>query len=288
MSPRLASYASFERYIMRFMVTLVIVAATAYGAILALAFAVQRRIVFQPDTARPHASALAIPQLREVSIRTPGQPPLLAWYLPAPAGRPMIAYFHGNGGNLAYRSDRIRTFWQARLGLMMVEYPGYGGNAGSPSEAGMIAAGRAVLAFLDAQGVQSEQLIFYGESIRSGIATRLATEHPVAGLILESPYTSVLDIARRTVWGRFLPVQLLLRDRFEQLSLIKGVHAPLLIMQGKKDIIVPPDMGRAVFMAANESKVMWSTSEGGHNDLSRYGALTRAIAFADNVVLEKP
>ena len=99
----------------------------------------------------------------------------------------MIAYFHGNGGNIAYRGERIRTFWQAHLGLLMVEYPGYGGNPGSPSEAGMIAAGRAALDFLDKQGVSSDRLILYGESIGSGIATRLATEHLVAGLILESP-----------------------------------------------------------------------------------------------------
>ena len=272
---------------MRHLVTSVIVAAILYGAVLALAFAVQRRIVFQPDTARPLASALAIPELKEVTIRSRGQPPLLAWYLPAPANRPMIAYFHGNGGNLAYRGDRIRSFWQAHLGLMMVEYPGYGGNAGSPSEAGLLAAGRGVLAFLDAQGVQSDRLIFYGESIGSGVATRLATEHPVAGLILESSYTSVLDIARRTLWGRFLPVQLLLRDRFEQLSLIKNVHAPLLIMQGEKDTIVPPDMGRILFSASNEPKVMWRAPDGGHNNLSQYGAMNRAIAFAKDVVLEK-
>ncbi len=271
----------------RLLVTSVIVVAIIYGAVAALAFVIQRRIVFQPDTARPSASALAIPQLKEVTIRSRGQPPLLAWYLRAPADRPMIAYFHGNGGNLAYRSDRVRTFWQAQLGLIMVEYPGYGGNAGSPSEAGMIAAGRGVLAFLDAQGIQSGQLIFYGESIGSGIATRLATEHPVAGLILESPYTSVLDIARRTLWGRFLPVQLLLRDRFEQLSLIKNVHAPLLIMQGEKDLVVPPDMGRILFSAANEPKVMWSTPHGGHNDLSQYGAMSRAVAFAKDVMLKK-
>lgn len=272
----------------RLLATLVIVVAVGYGAVVALAFAVQRRIVFQPDTARPQASALAIPELREVTIRPLGQPALLAWYLPAPAGRAMIAYFHGNGGNLAYRSERIRTFWQAHLGLLMVEYPGYGGNAGSPSEAGMIAAGRAALAFLDAGGVPSSRLVLYGESIGSGIATRLATEHAIAGLILESPYTSVLDIARRTVWGRFLPVRLLLRDRFEQLSLIKDVHAPLLIMQGKRDVIVPPDMGQTLFMAANEPKVMWSTPDGGHNDLSRYGALSQAIAFANGVVPKTP
>ena len=272
---------------MRSLAPLVVVPVVLYGVVVALAFVVQRRIVFRPDTGRPLASMVAIPELQEVTIRPRGQPPLLAWYLPASANRPMIAYFHGNGGNLTNRIGRVRTFWQAHLGLLMVEYPGYGGNAGSPNEAGMIAAGRTALTFLDAQGVQSDQLVLYGESLGSGIATHLATEHAVAGLILESPYTSVLDIARHTLWGRFLPVRLLLRDRFEQLSRIKNVQAPLLIMQGEKDDIVPPDMGRILFSAANEPKQMWIAPEGGHDDLSQYGAMNCAIAFASDVVLVK-
>ncbi len=123
----------------------------------------------------------------------------------------------------------------------------------------------------------SPGVFLYGESIGTGVATRLATEREVGGLILESPYTSILDIARQMV--PWLPVRLLLSDRFEQLSLIAMVHAPLLVLQGALDRVIPPAMGQAVFAAANQPKRLWVAPQGGHNDLAAFGAIEEVVSF---------
>lgn len=236
----------------------------------------QRRLLFYPDGRHP-ISSLRIPGLRMISAGEQGSPDLAAWYVPASHGLPTVAYFHGNAGKIGDREGRMAAFARAGIGILMVEYPGFGGELGRASKKGLVKAGRRALAFLDRSGVPSHKVILYGESIGTGIATRLATERKVGGLILESPYTSILDIACQLV--PWLPVRLLLSDRFEQLSLITMVHAPLLILQGALDRIVPPAMGQAVFAAANQPKRLWTAPKGGHNDLAVFGAMKAAIAF---------
>ena len=254
-----------------------IVLAALYAATAGAAWALQRRIVFHPGTRQP-TPGLGITGLRVISTGGPGSARSTAWYVPASRGSPTIAYLHGNAGDIGDREGRMQAFARAGLGILMVEYPGYGGEPGTPSEAGLLEAGRRALGFLDAEGIRPRDTVLYGESIGTGIATRLATEREFGGLILESPYTSIRDLARRAV--PWLPVDLLLSDRFEQLSLVGRVRAPLLLLQGAGDQLVPPDMGRAVFEAANQPKRLWSAPQGGHNDLARFGAIAEAIAFA--------
>ena len=262
---------------MRLFTLACIVVATLYAATACAAWAFQRRLVFHPDARQP-TPALGIAGLRVLSTGGPDGPHSTAWYVPAAHGSPTIAYLHGNAGNIGDREGRMQAFAQAGVGILMVEYPGYGGEPGAPSEPGLLEAGRRALGFLDAEGVRPRHIVLYGESIGTGVATRLATEHEVGGLVLESPYTSIRDLAQRAV--PWLPVDLLLTDRFEQLSLVARVQAPLLLLQGARDQLVPPDMGRTVFEAANQPKRLWSAPQGGHNDLARFGAIAEAIAFA--------
>ncbi len=221
--------------------------------------------------------SLGITGLRVISVSAEGGLAATAWFVPACDGLPTIVFLHGNAGNIGDREDRMAAFARAGIGILMVEYPGYGGELGTPSEKGLLEAGGRALDFLDREGVPSTRVILYGESIGTGIATRLAMEREVGGLILESPYTSILDIARQLV--PWLPVRLLLSERFEQLSLIAMVHAPLLILQGSLDRVVPPAMGRAVLAAANQPKRLWTAPGAGHNDLAAFGAFEEAIAF---------
>ena len=261
---------------MRSIVIVCFVLAIAYTATMGAACLLQRRLIFHPDD-RHLQPVLGIAGLRVISAEGQGRPNPAAWYVPASHGLPTIAYLHGNAGNIGDRESRMAAFAQAGIGILMVEYPGYGGEPGRPSERGLLEAGRGALDFLDRSGVPFRHVILYGESIGTGTATRLATEREVGGLILESPYTSILDIARQI--APWLPVRLLLSDRFEQLSLIAMVHAPLLILQGALDRIVPPAMGQTVFAAANQPKRLWTAPQGGHNDLAAFGATQEAIAF---------
>lgn len=216
-----------------------------------------------------------MPGLRAVQVATPDGLQLLAWYRPAPSGRPVLAYFHGNGGSLADRIPRIRQFAETDWGLLFVEYRGYGGNPGAPSEAGFTADARGAMAFLRAN--DPAPVVVYGESVGTGVAARVATEQPVAALLLESPYTSVAAIAQQLYW--YAPVRLLMRDPFDLLPLMANVHAPVLVLQGAKDDLVPPAMGRTVFAAAHEPKQLWTAPDGGHYDLMNFGAAEIAIRF---------
>ncbi len=257
--------------------TLLAAAALLYLACAAILYAAQRRMLFVPDTARPVLAGAGAPGLREVTLQTADGLALLAWYLPPPEGRPILVYFHGNAGSLGNRGPRIRRFAAAGWGVLMTEYRGYGGNPGTPSEAGFALDARAAIAFLDAQPGPRPQRLVYGESIGTGVAVRVASETPIDALILESPYTSIADIARRRF--RIFPVDLLLRDPFDSLSRIGQVQAPILILQGLRDGIVPPDLGQALYRAAPDPKQLWQAPEAGHNDLMQHGAAEATIDF---------
>src|SRR5205085_2557242 len=138
------------------------------------------------DRSRPVLAGLAQLGVREATLTTADGLALLCWYLPPPEGRPVVLYFHGNGGNIGYRADRVARFAAEGFGVLMLEYRGYGGNPGSPSEAGFIADAEAALRFLHNEGVAASRVVLYGESLGSGVAVQIAARHPVAALILES------------------------------------------------------------------------------------------------------
>ena len=265
------------------LVSAVSLAFVAYVGIAALLFAFQRSIIFVPDTTRPDAAAVGLPSLREVWLQTSGRLRLLAWWMPPAPGRPVLAYFHGNGGNLGDRRDRLRRFAAAGSGVLMPEYPGYGGNPGTPSEQAFADAADAAMAFLDHEGVEQRLIVVYGESIGTGVATRVAATHEIGALVLESPFTSLTDIARRRF--PYLPIDLLLRDRFDQLSRIARVRCPILVLQGTRDVIVPPDLGRRLFDAARQPKTLWIAPESGHNDLFAHGAAEVVLDFVNRTII---
>jgi hypothetical protein len=197
---------------------------------------------------------------------------LLAWFAPpADAAQPVVLYLHGNGGNIAYRSIRFVQMSHLGWGVLLLEYRGYGGNPGTPSEAGLYADARAGYAALRALGIQASRILLWGESLGTGVAVRLATEVDVGAVLLESPYTSITAVAQRQF--PLVPVGWLLRDRFDLLGRIGAVRAPVLVMTGGRDVTVPPAMGQTVFAAANEPKVLWLAADAGHNDLGAAGAL---------------
>lgn len=236
-----------------------------------------RRLLYFPDTSRPVLAATGLRDAQQVQLVTEDGLALLAWWMPPRPSQPVIAYFHGNGGHIGYRAERFRKLALLGFGVLLVEYRGYGGNPGSPSEEGLYRDARAALAFLEQQNVPPERLVLYGESLGTAVAVRMASEHRVAALVLESPFTSIEALGRYHY--PFLPVALVLRDRFDAASAIAEVRAPILVLHGEQDEIVPAKFARALFEAAPEPKEAWFAPEGGHVDLREHGAFEVVADF---------
>jgi fermentation-respiration switch protein FrsA (DUF1100 family) len=251
-----------------------------YGLLVLATYLLQRRLIYFPDTQRISPASVNLPDVEERTLQTPDGEKVLVWYGRAKPGYPTLLYFHGNAGSFEFRQERIRRYMARGIGMYMMTYRGFGGSTGVPSERANVADARLAYDSLRADGVAAEDIIVYGESLGSGIAVQIAAEKPVGGIILDAPYTSLVDVAE-TVYP-YLPARLLMTDRYETLTYIGRVTAPLLILQGERDEIVPISMGRAVFAAANEPKTMKTFPEAGHSDHWNFGSYDAAYAWLDD------
>jgi fermentation-respiration switch protein FrsA (DUF1100 family) len=246
-------------------IKLVLGAAVIYAAIALAAYLGQRRLMYFPDTVRVPPAEAGLASVEERVLKTPDGERVIAWYGRALRGQPTLLYFHGNGGSLEDRAPRIARFMAEGWGVYMMTYRGYGGSSGSPTEANNVADARLAHAALVREGVSPRSIVAYGESLGSGIAVRIAAELPLAGLVLDAPFTSAVDLGARAY--PFLPVRLLLIDRYETTRHIAGVKVPLLILHGERDTVVPVAMGREVARLANEPKRLVIFPNGYHSDL---------------------
>ncbi len=237
----------------------------------------QRRLIYVPDPDREAPAEIGLRGVREIVLRTPDGARLITWYAAAAHGKPTFLYFHGNAGNLADRADRIRRFTGAGYGLFMPSYRGYSGSTGSPSEAAIVADARLAYDHLRGLGVPERAIVLYGESLGSGVAVRLASERPVGAVILDAPYTSLPDVGK--LMYPIMPVRTFMLDRFESKTFITSVHAPILILHGTNDAVVPIALGKALFDAANKPKEMAVLQGAGHSDIYAYGAFARIETF---------
>jgi fermentation-respiration switch protein FrsA (DUF1100 family) len=240
-------------------------AATLYGAVGLAAYLGQRKLMYFPDRARTLPAEVGLAGVAERVLETPDGERVIAWYGRARPGRPTLLYFHGNGGSLAIRAPRIARFMDQGWGVWMMTWRGYGGSTGSPSEAANVADARLAYHALIAEGVRPKSIVVYGESLGSGIAVRIAAELPAGGVILDAPYTSIVDVAARAY--PFLPVRLFLIDRYETTRYIGEIKAPLLILHGEHDAVVPVAMGRELARLAPEPKRLVIFPNGTHSDL---------------------
>lgn len=267
------------RGIARRMLTVAAVAGLAYAFTVAGLYLVQRSLLYFPDRSVPDPARYGLADaITPIDYRTADGLVLSAWYRPAArTDQATIVYFHGNAGHHGDRGPVVRYLWEAGYGVLLAGYRGYGGNPGTPSEAGLAADARAAVDWLTEQGVAPGCMVLYGESLGSGVAVRLASETPVAAVLLESPFSSIADVGQAQY--PIFPVKLLLRDRFDSLSRIAGIGAPLLVMHGEADRTVPIRFGRRLFDAAVEPKRAWWVPAAGHVDLHRHGASDVVLEF---------
>ncbi len=252
------------------------IAVSLYVGLAVMIYFAQRSLMYFPDTVPTTPAAAGLPEAEEVSLTASDGVKSLAWHVPPRSGKPVILYFHGNGGALRFRVERFRKLIADGIGLVALEYRGYGGLSGSPTEQGLIADGAAAYAYAAAH-YQVPQLVLWGESLGSGVAVSIASEKPVGRVILEAPFTSALAVAERHYW--YLPVRLLMKDQFRSDERIGKVKAPLMIMHGVDDRIVPYPMGEHLFDLANQPKHIVRFLDGGHEDLDANGALNAVARF---------
>ena len=173
-----------------------------------------------------------------------------------------LVFFHGNAGNLENRIYKLNLIKDFEINFLIVAYRGFSGNKGEPSETGLYEDARSALEWLAKQGVKEDKIILYGESLGTGVSTEVAQNKKFAGIILESPFTSMVDAGK--FYYFYLPVSLLLKDRYETIKKLKNIKIPILVMHGKKDKIVPFHMGKKVFEEANEPKFSYFPEEDDH------------------------
>jgi fermentation-respiration switch protein FrsA (DUF1100 family) len=256
---------------------LVVLLAGGYLGGLAVLFFAQRAFIFPiPQTVRTPPAAAGFPEAEEHFLTTADGEKIIVWHVPAKPGHAVVIYFHGNGDFLAGFFGRFRDIIADGTGVVALSYRGYAGSSGKPSERGLLADAAAAYAFTTAR-YSADRIVVWGFSLGSGVAVALAAEQPVGKLILESPYTSIVDVAA-SVFPIF-PIGLVMRDPFRSDERIARVKAPLLFMHGARDATIPIAFGERLFALGHEPKQFVRFSEGGHNDLDSYGATATARQF---------
>ena len=245
---------------------LLVVFITWCGIALYLYFS-QSRLLYYPELpsrtieATPAVFGLAF---ENVQLQAADDTRLHAWFVPATASRGTLLFSHGNAGNIGHRLDSIRQFNSLGLDVLIYDYRGFGESEGKPTEAGTYLDARAAWDYLLVERrIAPQQIVIFGRSLGAAIAAELASQHPSAGVILESAFTSVPDMAASIY--PWLPVRLLSRYQYNNLEKIARITSPLLLVHSRGDEIVPYDQGERLFAQANEPKQFLELS-GGHND----------------------
>ena len=234
---------------------------------LATVWVTQRWLIYFPTSGLPAPAAVRLPRASEVTFQTADGLTLRAWFVPADRpGRVTVLFLSGNGGNRAMRAPFAEALAARGIATMLVDYRGYGGNPGRPSESGLAEDARAARAYLaERADVDPTRIVYFGESLGTGVAIRLATEQPPLAMVLRSPYTSLVDIGRHHY--PYLPVSLLLTDRFASLDRIGLVSCPVLVIAGTSDAVVPADQSKRLFDALRSpAKKLLMVEGADHND----------------------
>jgi fermentation-respiration switch protein FrsA (DUF1100 family) len=235
---------------MRTALTLVAIAAALYAAVVLLFYLKQGALQYPASTECTTAAQAGLLGFEDVVLPTTDGERIVGWYKAPQPGRAILLYFHGNAGTLRDRAGRARLLTEEGRGLLIVSYRGYSGSTGTPTETGLRTDARTAYDWL-AQRFPAERIVLYGESLGTGVAVALATERRVAGVILDAPFTSAADVAGHHY--RFLPVWLL-RDQYRSLDRIRDTRAPLLVLHGDQDGVVPFSLGERLFADAPEPK----------------------------------
>ena len=236
-----------------------------------------RYFLYVPDRRRVDPREAGIAGVEEIVFKSTDGKKLVAWYRPAEKGKQTLLYFPGNSGSVADRAGKLKAITADGYGVFIVNYRGYGGSASRPREKRLVRDAVSAYDTLRGFGVRPRDIVLYGESLGTGVATQLCQQREAAALVLESPFTSVVDVGK-LAWP-LLPLKQIMVDQYRTIDRIDAVSLPLFIVHGGRDAVIPLDMARHVFHAAKEPKTLTVVPRAGHNDLFEHGAWSRVHEF---------
>jgi uncharacterized protein len=263
------------------MLNLLLSLAGIFALIVIVGRLLHRYFIYIPDRTRVHPKDAGLVDAEEVAFKAADGTKLIAWHLPARGPKPTLLYFTGNSGNVANRAGKMRTIAADGYGVFMLNYRRYGGSEGRPSEAKIAADAVSAYDYLRGLGVAPHDIVAYGESLGTAVAARLALQRHVEALVLEAPFTSILAIGK-LLW-KYFPLDLIMVDQYRTIDRIGQVKAPLFILHGGRDSIIPLDHARHVFHAASEPKKLVVLPNADHNDLFERGAWEEVRGFLESL-----
>ena len=233
-----------------------------YTSLLLLLFIFQRNLMYHPDENNYSGDKLEV-DIKKVKINTSDGLDLLGWFHKKDLKRfKTIIYFHGNAGKLENRIHKLNHFKDMDVNFLIIAWRGFSGNDGKPSEESLYIDGNSAIKWLKNLGLSEKDIIIYGESLGTGVATEIAKNNNFAGLVLETPFTSMIEAAKN--FYPYIPVRILLRDKYENDKKIKNINIPVFVMHGEADQIVPFWMGKKIYEMANQPKYSYFTEYDNH------------------------
>ena len=234
----------------------------AYLVVIIFIYFYQRNLLYHPSENNYQNDKIQF-KYDEIFINVDEEIQLKSWIIKKDFKKlKTLVIFHGNAGHLSNRIYKLNELYKLDINILLISWRGFSGNKGSPTENNLYSDAKASINWLNEQGVNNGQIILYGESLGSGVAVELGKENNFNSIILESPFTSIENSAK--IYYPYLPVRLLLKDRYDSISKIKMIDYPVLIMHGKKDDVVPFSMGKELYEKANSPKHSYFTSDDDH------------------------
>tara|TARA_B100000686_G_scaffold40619_1_gene41906 strand:+ start:703 stop:1515 length:813 start_codon:yes stop_codon:yes gene_type:complete len=250
---------------MNFYTTSILALVCFYVLLVVVVFFFQRNLLYHPsvDNYIKDEEVNEPLEIEKVKITTKDKIDLIGWfYNKNIENSKTILFLHGNAGSLQNRTYKLNHFKNLNLNFLIVAWRGFNGNSGKPNEIGLYEDAKSAVRWLVSKGIEEKNIILYGESLGTGVAVEIAQNKNYAGVILESPFTSMINMGKK--YYPFFPVSLLLKDKFESYKKIENIFIPILIMHGTVDKIVPYDMGKKMYQLANEPKFFYSQEYGDH------------------------
>ncbi|MFT4098541.1 MAG: alpha/beta fold hydrolase [Rhodoblastus sp.] len=257
-------------------------AALGYCGAVAWLAVEQRALVFRVSTLRMDPAQAGFPRASAVAVKTADGETLVGWFVPPAKAKPFLIYLHGNGGTLEKRAVRLQRMTDDGAGLIAIEWRGYGGSTGAPSQAGLLSDALAAYDFAIAAGAPPDRIVVVGESLGAGPALWLAGVRTVAGVVLDSPYSAIVDIGADIYW--MFPVRLIARDPFPAAEWAKKVRAPVFAVAGEEDRTIPIRYARKLMAAISAPSTFIEIPGAGHVVLGLPAILPKANAWIAAVV----
>ena len=234
----------------------------AYFIIILFVYFYQRNLLYHPSE-NNYLNDKIIFNYEEIFIETDKKIKLKSWFIKKDLDKfKTILIFHGNAGNLFNRVYKLNELNKLDVNILLISWRGFSGNKGKPTEKNLYRDADESVKWLNNQGVISKNIILYGESLGTGVATELGTSNAFGGIILESPFTSIANAAK--IYYPYLPVSIILKDRYDSIGKIKNINTPIFIMHGKMDNIIPQQMGLELFEKANNPKYSYFPEDDDH------------------------